>query len=67
MFYSLIIMPNTGHIISVGDVLTTLGPRLLDRGELHDDREDSPHGPPHYLGPLFPHHLPRLRPLDLAS
>ena len=61
-----IIFPNTGHVISLGDVLSTLGPRLLDRGELNDG-EDSPHGPPHPLCPLFPHHLPSLRPLDLAS
>ena len=61
-----IFMSNTGHVISMGDVLATLGPRLLDRGKLHDG-EDAPHGSPHPLCPLFPHHLPSLRPLDLAS
>ena len=63
---SSLIFSNTGRVVTVGDVQPHLGPGLHHRGELHVG-EDSPHRSPHHLVPLLSHHLPSLRPLDLAS
>lgn len=57
---------NTGLVVTVGDVHLGLGPGPHHSVELHVG-EDSPHRSPHHLVPLLPHHLPSLRPLDLAS